>query len=268
MTYRVSSDFGANKNSYGWRSRSKPKGVCIHHAAGTTIDMVPTFKKASTSAHYGIEPGHVRQFVEDGKSVWATGSNDGNLNWISIECVNSAVGGTWPVAEGTVDTLCEFLADKAKEWGITEYKAGVNLKGHRDFSATFCPGVLYARLPEIAARANDLIASKNKPKEWDEMATKDEVKAMCYEAAKAAVWDMRGHVADAVFEKPIEGKQAYWMLKHGTDAAWAANEALSVKDPTGRTEMPVLEQVRYMAEKQANMQLQLNHIEEMLESLM
>ena len=73
---------------------------------------------------------------------------------IHIECVNSSVGGDWPVAEGTVDTLVEFLANKMRERGETKLVVGSNLYGHRDFYATYCPGVLYARLGEIAERVN------------------------------------------------------------------------------------------------------------------
>lgn len=255
MTYLFDSDFKAAGNTWGKR-KGNIKGVCIHHAAATHINLTPTFLANGTSAHYGVAPEHIRQFLDDEMSAWATGNDDGNWNWISIECVNSHVGGEWPVSNATIHTLCEFLANKADEWGIEEYRVGVNLKGHRDFSATYCPGVLYVALPEIARRANAIMKGE------DDM-TYDDV----YKAASAAIWDNRGNIADAVFDKPMEGKSAYWTLQAGAEAAWNANQALHNVDPTGRCDMPPLEQLRYMAEKQAKQQEQLDHIEAMILSL-
>ncbi len=146
-----------NTNGHGYAKT----GVCIHHAATTDFDGIGrTFQDTArqTSAHYGIEPGHVCQYLDDDCNAWATGTTWGNNSLISVECVNS--GGEaegWPVAEGTVDTLVEWLADKSNEHGFGHYVVGENLFGHKDLYPTFCPGVLYDRLGEIAERANALL---------------------------------------------------------------------------------------------------------------
>ena len=155
MAYRIDADWRANGNTNG--NMGSKLGICVHHAAGTTIDMAGTFLARGTSAHYGVEPGHVRQFVEDRNSAWAAGHQWANNRLIHVECVNSAAGGGWPVAEANVDTLVEFLADKCREYGWERLDVGENLFGHRDFYPTECPGVLYARLEEIADRVNDII---------------------------------------------------------------------------------------------------------------
>ena len=157
MAYTLDSDWEAANNTTGYRGA--PQGFCIHHSAGMTLDMVPTFLANQTSAHYGIKLDKVRQFVTDTCGAWATGNTWANANLLHIECANSAGAPGWPVADGTVATLVEFLAHKCREHGIARLAVGENLFGHRDFYNTFCPGVLYERLGEIADRVNALLDS-------------------------------------------------------------------------------------------------------------
>ena len=157
MAYTLDSDWEAANNTTGYRGT--PQGFCIHHSAGMTLDMVPTFLANQTSAHYGIKGHQVRQFVSDAQGAWATGNTWANTWLLHIECANSAGEPDWPVAEETVDTLVEFLAGKCREHGIGGLAVGGNLFGHRDFYNTFCPGVLYGRLGEIADRVNALLDS-------------------------------------------------------------------------------------------------------------
>lgn len=157
MAYEIDADWEAANNTTGYRGT--PQGFCIHHSAGMTLDMVPTFLANQTSAHYGIKGHQVRQFVSDAQGAWATGNTWANTWLLHIECANSAGGPDWPVAEETVDTLVEFLANKCCEHGIARLAVGENLFGHRDFYNTFCPGVLYGRLGEIADRVNALLDS-------------------------------------------------------------------------------------------------------------
>ena len=150
-SYRLDAFWSPNKNAGDYEK----VGFTIHHAATTDFDGIGrTFQSPArqASAHYGVEPGHVQQYVEDPYVAWHAGDSWANAHTIGIECVNS--GGEadgWPVAEETIDTLVEFMADKCRELGIGELSVGENLFGHRDFSATFCPGVLYARLGEISS---------------------------------------------------------------------------------------------------------------------
>lgn len=155
--YTLDSDWRAEGNTTGFRGT--PQGFCIHHSAGTTLDMVPAFLANSTSANYGIKNSHVRQFVVDSQGTWAAGDTWANTNLLHIECVNSAGAPDWPVAEETVNTLVVFLANKCREHNIGQLTVGQNLFGHRDFYNTFCPGVLYERLDEIADRVNALLDS-------------------------------------------------------------------------------------------------------------
>lgn len=133
-------------------------GITIHHAAGTSFEAIgSTFQNVSrqTSAHWGVGPGYAQQYVAEGDIAWHTGNARGNRETVGIECLNSGgEGAGWPVAEGTVDALCELVAMIAARNGMGDLEAGRNLFGHRDWSSTYCPGVLYPRLAEIAERAN------------------------------------------------------------------------------------------------------------------
>ena len=179
-SYRLDAFWSPNKNAGDYEK----VGFTIHHAATTDFDGIGrTFQSPArqASAHYGVEPGHVQQYVEDPYVAWHAGDSWANAHTIGIECVNS--GGEadgWPVAEETIDTLVEFMADKCRELGIGELSVGENLFGHRDFSATFCPGVLYARLGEIAERVNANLRGE------DDM-TDDQIEKVA-EAAADKVW--------------------------------------------------------------------------------
>ncbi len=168
MGYTTDTWLSPNTNGGGYSKA----GVCIHHAAGTDFDGIGrTFQDTArqTSAHYGVEPGHVCQYLADDCNAWACSNTWANNNLISIECLNS--GGDaegWPVAEETIDTLVEWLADKSREHGFGHYVVGENLFGHKDFYATFCPGVLYDRLGEIAQRANAIIDGEDEDMIRDE----------------------------------------------------------------------------------------------------
>lgn len=180
MAYDCDTWWSPNTNGGGYAKT----GVCIHHAATTDFDGIGrTFQDTArqTSAHYGIEPGRVCQYLNDDCNAWATGTTWGNNSLISVECVNS--GGEaegWPVAEETIDTLVEWLADKSNEHGFGHYVVGENLFGHKDLYPTFCPGVLYDRLEEIAERANRIIDGE----EEDMNLTEDNLNAIAN-----AVWN-------------------------------------------------------------------------------
>lgn len=170
MSYTFDSWWSPNTNGQGY-----PKsGFCIHHAATTNFyNIGATFQNTytQTSAHYGVEPGHVCQYLSDDSNAWACGNTWANNNLISIECLNS--GGDaegWPVSEDTINTLIEFLADKCMEYGWSYLAVGDNLFGHKDFYNTFCPGVLYDRLEEIANRVNARLNGED-----DDMTTPDDI---------------------------------------------------------------------------------------------
>lgn len=133
--------------------------IFIHHAATTDFDGIArTFQKKDrgASAHYGVgRNGQVDQYVPEGSIAWHCGNWPYNQTSIGIENVNS--GGAaqgWPVADDTFNTLVELVHGIALRHGMLPLEVGRNLFGHKDVSATFCPGVLHGRLHELADRVN------------------------------------------------------------------------------------------------------------------
>lgn len=245
MSYEFDEDYSAAGNSNGTYAK---QGVCIHHAAGCSIDMTPAFLANTTSATYGVEPNHVRQFLDEDAQAWAAGDSWANNYLIHIENVNS--GGEeegWPVAEETIQTCCELLADIAARQGWDHYTVGENLYGHRDFYATFCPGVLYDRLAEIAERANAIINGEG-----------DDDEMIDYNAVANAVWnfDQNG----TLMRDRVQGTD---------EAANVAREKLTrTDDVSGRgTTAELYDRVCYLGARTAEQGEQLEAIQKTLEEI-
>lgn len=133
------------------------QGIVIHHAAGTSIEAVAaTFSHASrqASAHYAVELDKAQQYVRESDGAWHAGDWWANTHTIGIENVNATGDPDWLVDERTIETCCELMAEIAARHGLYPLKRNVNVWGHRDFQATYCPGVLYDRLDWMCARAN------------------------------------------------------------------------------------------------------------------
>lgn len=255
MSYTYDTWWSPNTNGGGY-----PKcGVCIHHAAGTDFDGIGrTFQDTArqTSAHYGVEPGHVCQYLEDDCNAWACSNAWANNNLISIECLNSGSDAEgWPVDEGTVATLVEWLADKSREHGFGHYVVGENLFGHKDFYATFCPGVLYDRLDEIANRANALLDSGAESE--DDVSADD-------------VWNFNQN--GTLMRDRIQGtdEAANGALKAASEAKTAAqdarNELTRKDDVSGRgTEATLYERMCWMGARTAEISEKLDKLIELLE---
>ena len=158
MAYSVRQNPADASNYTVGRSGKKIDKIVIHHAATTSFDGIgATFKKPSrnASAHYGVgSQGNVDQYVSESNTAWHAGNWDGNLTSIGIENVNASGAPDWAIAESTFETLVELVRDIATRNGLLPLTVGKNLFGHKDFSATACPGQLYARLQELANRVN------------------------------------------------------------------------------------------------------------------
>ena len=125
-SYNLTYDW-LGQNYYANAMSGGPAGFCIHHSAGTSLNVKSAFLANSTSAHYSIKDNDIIQYVEDVHGCWHAGATWPNRNLISIENVNS--GGSaagWPVSETTVDTLVAFLADKCRQYGISSLVRGQN----------------------------------------------------------------------------------------------------------------------------------------------
>ena len=183
-SYLVTEWIGCNPTNYSaGRGGYNVNGIVVHHSVGVNIQsMDNVFWRANYggSAHYGVWGNTVHQYVDENDMAWHCGNYWGNQNTIGIECVNSALGGDYPVADDTLETLIKLVADIAKRYNLGKLYINPSedcpkLSGHRDWIGlpTYCPGdYLYARLQYIADRANDINFPPEPPKptvEWHDV---------------------------------------------------------------------------------------------------
>lgn len=161
----VTRQYWADPSNYTAGRSDTIHGIVVHHAASTNFDSIgasfATPGRAG-SAQYGICEGNVDQYVKEEYTAWHCGDWLGNSCTIGIEVTNSTGSPDWNISEGSFNTLVKLCADIAKRNGLGKLKfepQGVypTLTGHRDWSATYCPGDhLYGRLNELAEKANKI----------------------------------------------------------------------------------------------------------------
>lgn len=158
-TLRQNPAYGGNYSSDRSAWGGKINKIVIHHAATTDFDGIArTFQAPgrNASAHYGVgRSNNVDQYVKESDIAWHAGNWSANLSSVGIENVNMSGGPEWGVADTTFNTLVELVRDIAKRNGLLPLQVGKNLFGHKDFSATACPGQLYGRLQELADKVNN-----------------------------------------------------------------------------------------------------------------
>lgn len=158
------------------------RGIVIHHACATTIDSVArTFQTPGRngSAHYTVCGNQISLMVDESNTAWHCGEWGGNSCTIGIETCNSDLGGNWPIAEDTFNTLVKLVAEIARRNGFGKLQYlpdgdGTGITGHRDWvgSATSCPGPsLYPRLRELVEKANAINYPPVQTISWARMTT-------------------------------------------------------------------------------------------------
>ena len=143
MSYTLTQWWSPNKTiGRGGHSINK---IVLHHAATTNFDGIgATFQNTSlqTSAHYGVGPGKVCQYVDINDTAYHAGVWSVNQESIGIEHVNSSGSPNWDISDETIQTGGELLANIAKQLGWNHLAIGENVFFHSDFKSTYCPGKL------------------------------------------------------------------------------------------------------------------------------
>lgn len=143
MSYTLTQWWSPNKTTgRGGHSINK---IVLHHAATTNFDGIgATFQNTSlqTSAHYGVGPGKVCQYVDINDTAYHAGVWSVNQESIGIEHVNSSGSPNWDISDETIQTGGELLANVAKQLGWNHLAIGENVFFHSDFKSTYCPGKL------------------------------------------------------------------------------------------------------------------------------
>lgn len=144
-------------NKFASRNGRGVSRIIVHHWAGVNGgDSRLTNPSADVSANYILYgDGRLVGQVPEEYRAWTSGSWEVDSTSITVEVQNSGVGGDWPVSDAAINKLTELIADLGRRYGWGSISFGAQVRGHREFVATACPGpYLWARLPQIAANAN------------------------------------------------------------------------------------------------------------------
>ena len=134
--------------------------IIVHHWAGVSGgDSRLTNPNQEVSANYILySDGTLIGQVPEEYRAWTSGSWDADAPSITVEVQNAEVGGDWRVSDEAINKLTELIADLGRRYGWGSIAWGVQVRGHREFWATACPGpYLWDRLPGIAANANAML---------------------------------------------------------------------------------------------------------------
>lgn len=150
-----------NKSSS--RQGNKPERLIIHHTAGggnsLAIQMLsgtlgPNDKKVSS--HYiNLTTGELVGSVDEELRAWTTGW-EADKNSITVETVNTTGAPNWEVSANQLESLAQLAADCSVRynWGPLTRE---NVRGHKEFAATACPGpFIWANFDNIINRANEI----------------------------------------------------------------------------------------------------------------
>lgn len=123
-------------------NRVKIDRIVIHHNAGTNDENARrtwyTSTGIGTSAHYQVTPTKIWGCVGEESVAYHAGNYAMNQRSIGIEHLNSTGAPTWLIAEETYKNSAKLIADICKRYNIPLDRR--HIIGHREVSATACPG--------------------------------------------------------------------------------------------------------------------------------
>ena len=135
---------------------NRPDKIVVHWMCGTLAACDATFSNPGreASAHYGVGPDEVHQYVREGDIAWHAGNGAANRTSIGIEHEG---GPGWPPSKATLDRSAELMADIARRYGWGELTWMGNVFPHNHFSATSCPGDTDTAY--LVAKANEILGN-------------------------------------------------------------------------------------------------------------
>lgn len=130
-----------NKHFSAGRSGRKVEFIVPHYAAGdlSLEGYYSVWQNRQASAHYAIDSnGKCAQLVWDRDTSWSVGNWDANCKSISIEHSNRGD----VITDACRETGAHLVAALCIEFKLGRPEWGKNVRMHRDFAATNCPGPL------------------------------------------------------------------------------------------------------------------------------
>lgn len=154
--------------------------VGIHHTAAVGLTVRGCYGAWQTrpaSAHYLVQSdGVIGQLVRDRDTAWALGDFDANCRSVNIEHANNGAN-PWTVSEACLDSGAHLVAALCHAYGLGRPVWGRNVRPHKAFAATACPGELAgSQRDAYTARAQyyyDLMAAGGAADTEDEVTDQD-----------------------------------------------------------------------------------------------
>lgn len=132
------------------------QALVIHISECTTLQQITNtfWGSREASAHYGVGPGQVAQYVNLNDTAWAVGNWEWNKRTVSIEHVGTTAN---PPSRATLDTSAQLMAALARTKGWTELVMGKNVGIHKWYGSTSCPATLDVRY--LVSKANEYMGN-------------------------------------------------------------------------------------------------------------
>jgi len=130
---------GCHPNNFGSRYSNKINKIIVHWIVGTLESADATFQNPNrvASAHYGVGDNDVHQYVKEEDCAYHAGNLMVNRQSIGIEHEG---GPDLPISDATYQTSAQLIKDICQRHNIPIDRD--HIKGHREISATQCPGTL------------------------------------------------------------------------------------------------------------------------------
>ena len=112
--------------------------IVIHISECTSLSQIDNtfWGTREASAHYGVAPGQIHQYVGLNDTAWAVGNWEWNKRSVSIEHVGTTAN---PPSYATLDTSAQLMAALARSKGWRHLTMGDNVGIHKWYSSTSCP---------------------------------------------------------------------------------------------------------------------------------
>lgn len=220
----------------------KPVGVVLHTAVSNSEKLKPW---GTVTWHFYVNKyGKAYQFVDTQRVAYCQmdGNYFGGKGFISIETWDGA-GSVWngrnvatipPWNDAQVEALAKIIAWAAKEHDFDVERAtaalGHGVGYHRQYTSYnyprwnqshACPGdTRIAQVPGIIARAKALLEDKPEPepKEWDELASKEEIQDAVREVVAAEIdkaFDLTDPITHSGLKETRQGRN--WLVTTAED---------------------------------------------------
>lgn len=137
---------GAHTNNFGvGRNGSTVNKIVMHWIVGTLSSADTTFNSPTryASAHYGVGPSEVHQYVAEENTAWHASNLTINRQSIGIEHEGGRLlldGTREKPTEATLKRSAELVASICKRYNLPIDRNTIRI--HKEYSATQCPGTL------------------------------------------------------------------------------------------------------------------------------